>query len=271
MSVYASESGEWPRDLRKGFAVQLRVVVGLMVRQLMVKYGRNNLGFLWLIVEPMILCSGVLVVRSMIQAGEEGGVSLIAIVWTGYIPLTLWRHITNGGVHRLRRSASLLYHRDISLFDCFWALTGVEVAGCTLAGLVIYWFLYTCNLLEAPADIGLMLAGWLLMAVVSVGVMVLFAVMTEFWEPAEHFIQPFQYLTIPLCGFMFMVNWLPDYVQAYAVWFPTVDCYEMIRGGLFGKTIETHYMWWYPLAFGMGMLAISLPLVAPARNKIHFG
>ncbi len=271
MTGYASESGEWPRDLRRGLGIQRRVVIGLMIRQLMTKYGRDNIGFLWIILEPMILCAGVLVVRSVIQHGEENGISLIGLIWTGYIPLTLWRHISNAGVRLLRRSAGLLYHRDISLFDCFYAVIGIELGGCTLAGLIVYWVLYTFDLIVPVDDLGLMLYGWFTMAVISIGMMALFAVLTEYWEPAEHFIQPFQYLTLPLCGFMFMVNWLPDPVQKIALWMPTVSSFEMIRAGLFGPIVITYYSWWYPLVCGLVMLAIALPMVEPARGKIHFG
>lgn len=267
----ASESGDWPKDLGRGVRIQRRVVIGLMIRQLMTKYGRDNIGFLWIVLEPMILCAGVLVVRSVIQHGEENGVSLIGLIWTGYIPLTLWRHISNAGVRMLRRSASLLYHRDISLFDCFYAVIGIEIGGCTLAGLIVYWGLYTFDLIVPVDDIGLMLYGWFCMGIVSVGVMVIFAVLTEFWEPAEHFIQPFQYLSLPLCGFMFMVNWLPESVQKLALWVPTVNCFEMIRAGLFGPTVVANFCWWYPFVSALVMLAISVPLVESARAKIHFG
>ena len=70
---------------------------------------------------------------------------------------------------------------------------------------------------------------------------------------------------------MFMVDWLPDYVQTMALWMPTVSCFEMIRGGLFGPTVITHYSWWYPLVSALVMLAVAIPMVEPARGKIHFG
>ena len=271
MSEPLSQSGEWPADLGRGLAIQRRVLVGLMIRQLMTKYGRTNIGFLWMVLEPMILCAGVLAVRSMIQSNEENGVSLIGILWTGYIPLTLWRHISNGGVHLLRRSSGLLYHRDISVIDCMMAAIGVEIAGCTLAGLVVYWVLFTAGLIEPVYDIGLLLYGWFAMAVASAGAMVMFAVLTTMFEPAERFIQPFQYLFLPFCGFFFMVNWLPTSLQGYAQLIPTVDAFEMIRGGLWGPAVITHYLWWYPLTTGLVTMAWTLPLIEPARNKMHFG
>ena len=46
---------------------------------------------------------------------------IVALVLTGYMPLTLWRHITNAGVFAFRRSIGLLYHRRITLVDTLLA------------------------------------------------------------------------------------------------------------------------------------------------------
>jgi capsular polysaccharide transport system permease protein len=256
---------------RRGLKIQRRVLVALMVRQLMTKYGRNNIGFLWIILEPMILCSGVLLVRSFIQGGEENGVSLIALLITGYLPLTLWRHLTNAGVTILRRSGNLLYHRDISLFDCCLATLFNEIGGTTFAALIVYYALYSLNLIQPFYDIGVALCGWLLMGLLSFAVMMVFAVMTEYWEASERFIQPIQYLILPLCGFMFMVSWLPHYAQNLAWYLPTVHCYEMVRDGMFGPSVPTYYAPWYPFCWSIGLLAWALPMVDKARDKIHFG
>lgn len=272
MSSSVSESGQWPSDLMRGLTVQRRVIVALSIRQLMTKYGRSNIGFLWIVLEPMILCSGVLVVRSFISGGHENGIPLIAMLWSGYMPLTLWRHLSSAGVNSIRRSAGMLYHRDISIFDCFLSTFVIETGGCTMAAFIVYWVLYTFDLIGAPDDMALLLGGWCLMAWIALSAMVGFAVLTQIWEPAERFVQPFQYLFLPLCGFFFMVSWLPTYAQKYAWWVPTVHCYEMIRAGLLSKAeVETHYTWWYPVLFGLVQFAIMLPLIETARKKVHFG
>lgn len=254
-----------------GVAVQARVLVALMIRLLMTKYGRSNIGFLWLVAEPMILCCGVLLVRTQIQASEENGVPLIPLLITGYLPLTLWRHISGPGVHLFRRSASLLYHRSISLLDCALAFMFLEIGGCTIAACVVYWTLYTFGYVKPIYDIGLLLTGWFCMAFLAFGLMLCFATLTEFFEAAERFVQPFQYLLLPVCGFFFMVSWLPDSVQKVAWYMPTVHCYEMVRGGFFGPELKTYYTPWYPLLWGLGLMAIALPKVEKAREKIHFG
>src|SRR5271169_5515465 len=103
MSASQSDVRPSPADYWRGLKVQARVLNALLIRELMTRYGRGNIGFLWLIVEPMILCAGVIGLRWLIQGHHEHGVPLVALLLSGYMPLTLWRHITNRGIFLLRR------------------------------------------------------------------------------------------------------------------------------------------------------------------------
>jgi capsular polysaccharide transport system permease protein len=252
----------------RGLAVQRRALHALMIRELMMRYGRGNIGFLWLIVEPMILCAGVIGLRWVIQAHEEHGVSLVALLVSGYMPLTLWRHLTNRSVHLPMRSVGMLYHRDITLIDVFMMIMALEFVGCTVAFAVNYAALVAIGALDPIVDYGLVICGWLAMGFLAVGVGALIAVFTAYYEPAERFIQPMQYLIVPLCGFVFMVDWLPTQVQKVAWYMPMIHCFEMIRAGFFGEAVVTHYDIWYPLAVGGVILAIAFPMIEKTRDHL---
>jgi len=255
----------------RGLGVQRRVLGALMVRHLIEEFGRSNVGFLWIVITPLLLCSGVLVLRSLMMNPVDHGVSLIAIIFSGYLPLTLFRHLTNGGVFLLRRSSGLLYHRHVTLLDTLLAMIALETIACSVAFAFVYWVLLLLGLVEPIADYGLVAGGWVAMAVLAGGIGAAFAVLTEVYERADRFIQPAQYLILPVCGFIFMTDWLPLYVQKLAWWMPTVHCYEMIRAGMFGNSVVTHYDIWYPLLFGFLLFAWAIPRLESARARIHFG
>ena len=256
--------------LLSGLGAQRRILGALMIRYLIEEFGRRNVGFLWVVITPLLLCSGVLIVRSMIMNPIDHGVPLIAIVFSGYLPLTLWRHLTNGGVFLLRRNAGLLYHRHVTLLDTILAMVGLETIACSVAFVFVYWVLLTFGLVDPIVDYGQVASGWLAMAFLAGGIGSAFAVLTESYEKADKFIQPAQYLILPLCGFLFMVNWMPYSVQKIAWWMPTIHCYEMLRAGMFGDSVVTHYDIWYPLLWGFVMFALSIPRLESAREKIHF-
>ena len=273
MTTSAAAAAEIPRAQAfwRGLAMQIRILHALIIRNLMVHYGRDNIGFLWLILEPMILCAGVISLRWFIQGHEEHGVALVPFLLSGYMPLTLWRHLTNGAQYLIRRNGGLLFHRRITVLDLYVATMAQEFVGCTLAFIVNYTALLFMGALDPIQDVGLFAGGWCLMAALGMGVAVGIVVLSETYEWFERFLQPFQYLMLPICGFFFMVDWLPDDVQKLAWWVPTVHCYEMIRAGFFGEAVTTYYTPAYPLIVSLVILFLYIPRLETTRDKVHFG
>lgn len=259
------------RDLAAGARVQLRCLRALMIRDLMVRYGRNNIGFLWVVLEPMILTGGVMVVWSMIRPPNAQGVQLISFVLTGYMPLTLWRHLTQAGVFPFRRSMGLMYHRHISMIDVLLARQMLEFAGTTCAFLVVYGVLLAAGLVAPMVDPGLLLLGWVLMGWLSFGFSLGIAILTEWTDVAERFVQPIQYLMLPISGCFYMVDWLPTVAQELAWYVPMVHCYEMIRAGFFGDSVQTYYTTWYVALWSLVLTAVGLWGLDKVRDRIHYG
>lgn len=227
-------------SLLEGWRLQNRAIQALFVRELMMRYGRENIGFAWSVLEPMILVSGVMVIWTVMGGHEKDGAKAVELVLTGYMPLTLWRHLT-ATVNMFRGNAALLYHRRISLLDMFVAKQLLEIAGTTAALIVIYLILSLFEVIEGGRDFGLMLLGWMMMIWIGVGFGAVLAAFTERYDVAERFVQPIQYLNIPISGAFYMVDWLPPWAQRVILWHPLVHCYEVFRAGYFGEMIVAHY------------------------------
>jgi capsular polysaccharide transport system permease protein len=254
----------------RGLKVQARCLYALMVREMMMRYGRDNLGFLWVFIEPMLLCVGVILLWSAIHAPFEHGIQVVAFVLTGYMPLTLWRHITlQAGVLPFKRNLNLLYHRHVSLLDVFLIKIVLETAGSTTAFLLVSCVLVATNVIAPPNDVGLVIAGWLAMAVWSTGVALLSALVTEWSELSEKFVPVFQYLSLPLSGCFFMVEWLPSSAQYLVSFNPSVHCYEMVRAGFFGNSVQTFYSPWFPVICGLSLFAAGIGFINAMRDRIH--
>jgi capsular polysaccharide transport system permease protein len=257
-------------DYRNGLKVQARALNALMIRELMTRYGRGNIGFLWLIVEPMILCAGVIGLRWMIQSHQEHGVPLVAMLLSGYMPLTLWRHLTNRGIFLLRRNMGMLYHRNITMLDTFAMTMSLEFLGCTFAYIVNYAALLLVGAVDPIQNYGLVIGGWYLMGILALGVTSAIAVLTEKYEATERFIGPLQYLILPISGFFFMVDWLPEAIQRLAWYIPMIHCFELTRDGFFGDAVPTHYTVAYPIIVAVVLLGIFVPMFERVRDSIQY-
>jgi capsular polysaccharide transport system permease protein len=231
--------------LAKGWAIQGRVITALMLRDVVMRYGRANIGFAWVILEPMLLCTGVMILWSVTSGADRQGVNLVEFILTGYMLLTLWRHMTNSMLSLGRRSASLLYHRQISLFDVVWAKLVLEFAATTTALLIIGGTLYALGLVRNFDRLDLCILGWLMMAWFAGAAGLIFVGVSERTEVFEKFVAPAQYLIIPISGSFIMVDWVPQWAQKYLLLNPLVHPYEVFRAGYFGASVVTHYSFLY--------------------------
>ena len=257
-------------NLREGFRIQLRVIAALMMRELHTRYGREGIGFAWFIGEPMVFTLGVIVLWSQTRGLSEHGISLIAFTITGYTPLVMWRHCFAQAVSALKANGSLLYHRQITFLDIIIARCLIEIAGSILTLTIsIAVFAGIFGLIRGPeGDLGLLIAGILLFAWFCIATALIVAPLTELSHTAEKLAAIIGYIMIPLSGAFWMVDWIPGWVQEYAVMMPSVTAYEMIRSGYFGTAVKTTYVPEFACFVCAVMTFIGLFAMKRARNLL---
>ena len=86
----------------------------------------------------------------------------------------------------------------------------------------------------------------------------------------EKLVPPFQYLTLPISGVFFMVAWLPSSLQKLALYVPTVNCFELVRAGLLGESVETHYDLTYLSLFCIFATAVGMALTQHSLRHLEF-
>ena len=230
------------RVLRRAFVVQKRVVAALFMREFMTRWGRRNLGFAWLFGEPLVFAVPVLFMWSMIRAPIEHGLPMIEFIWSGYLPLLIFRHVTMHSIYAIKSNASMLYHRQVTPLDLFIGRQGLELMGNLSASAVTFLLFYLLGLIQWPHDFALFLTGFFYMGWWSMAVALIVAALSERSEIVEHIWQPISYMYLPICGFFYLAQWLPPTWRDLALTVvPSLHAYEMIRGGLFGDRIEAFY------------------------------
>jgi capsular polysaccharide transport system permease protein len=228
--------------LWRALQVQKRVLGALFMREIQIRWGRRNLGFAWIIAEPLLFAFPVIIMWSFIRSPFEHGIPLVALVWSGYLPLLMFRHTTSQALYVIRSNGAMLYHRAVTPLDIILGRSLLEMTGALAATLSSFIVLYVLGQLEWPHNFSLMLVGVLYMAWWSVAVALLVAAASERTDAVEHIWQPISYMYLPVSGFLFLAEWLPSSVRSVALAvMPSLHSYEMIRAGLWGNRIETYY------------------------------
>lgn len=259
------------RGFLRSWAVQNRVIGALLMREIQLRWGRRNLGFAWLFVEPLVFAFPVLIMWSLMHSGQERGMPVIPFLWSGYLPLLMFRHVTGHSIYTIRNSAPLLYHRAVTPLDLLISRAGLEVIGNLAATALSFFVFYMLGVIEFPRDPSLFLLGLLYMAWWSVSVALVVGAWSERSDLVEHIWQPVSYIYLPISGFFYLAEWLPMPLRNLALTvLPSLHSYEMIRGGLFGSRIQVFYDLSY-VSFVLALLTLfGLWLVRDVRRHIQF-
>lgn len=251
-----------------GWRIQRRVIGALMVRELVTRFGRENIGFLWIMVEPLLFAVLVGILWRFMKGPEEHGVSVVAFVATGYIPLTLFRHAVTRSVRVFSVNSSLMYHRQIKVLDFITVRFLIEVIGSMMAYLFIALLLGFLGEFPMPADLYSFFVGWFLYCMFTYSLCTVLAPLSEMSEVLEKFIPVTTYIMIPFSGTFNMVAWLTPEAQDAMYYSPFVHCMELMRYGVFGPSVDAQWDVTVPIAATAFLLLIGLAMCRRVRRDL---
>lgn len=261
-------SGSTLWKLREGWAIQVRVIHALMIRELITRFGRENIGFLWIMAEPLLFGGLVAAMWRLVHGPSEHGMGIVAFAITGYIPVTLFRHGVSRSISIFTVNSSLLYHRQVTILDLILARFLVELAGGMMAYVFIATVLMVFDLFPFPSDIGLLVGGWALYALFTLSLALIIAPLSEMSEVLEKFMPVTTYIMLPVSGLFTMASWAPPGVRQYLLWSPFVNGMEMMRKGVFGGAITVYYNIWNPIGCSLVCTMIGLALCRRVRKTL---
>lgn len=260
--------GSRPHEFLEALGTQSHVIRALIIREMMTRFGRNNIGFLWIMVEPLLFAGLVSIMWHYLHGDNEHGMGMTAFVITGYIPITLFRHGVARSVAAFTANGSLLYHRQVTVIDFIIARFLIEMVGGMMALFFIACILIPFDQFPVPADIGLAIAGWMVYAFFCFSLCLIIAPLSEMSEVLEKFIPVATYIMIPFSGLFMMADWLTPDLREYYLLSPFVQGMEMLRKGIWGDEIAAHYDPIYPITLSILLTMIGLSLCRRVRRTL---
>ena len=251
-----------PISIGQSWQIQRRVIWALVLREMLTRYGRHNIGFLWLFAEPMLFTLGVTALWTLSKSVHGSDLPIVAFAITGYSSVLLWRNMPARCINAVAPNSSLLYHRNVRPIDIYLARLILEAAGATMSFVFLVLFFTFIGWLELPQDALKVVAAWLMLAWFGAGLGLLLGALSESYESVEKLWHPASYILFPLSGAAFLVDALPQAAQKFVLLLPMVHGTEMLREGYFGSKITAHYDLGY-----MAILNIVLTLLGLAQTR----
>lgn len=253
----------------KNLEPDLSVIHALLVRDALARFGHENLGFFWVIVEPLMFTVGVMVLWNIVNH-EHGSVSITAFALTAYTMLTMFRHMSMGFVHILRNNAGVLYHAHVKPIHVLLARGALETIGCLATFFVAYIPLALLGIIEPMRDPLLVFGAWYLAAWFSFSFGIIVEGLSEMNEVVERVFPPLMYLTLPLTGAFTMQSWFPPKIRDILSYSPLVNTMEMFRCGMFSGDVITYWNPCYVILWCFAQTVIGLVVIEKARRHIEF-
>lgn len=251
-----------------GMRVQTKVIQALTSRELMTRFGRENIGFLWIMVEPLLFAGLVGIVWTFARGPIAHGINVFAFVVTGYIPLTFLRHSFGRTANIFIANSSLLYHRQVKVLDFIVVRVLIESVGAMMAYIFAGITLAFLGFFPFPADVGALVLGWAIYVFFVFALCTILAPLSEISEVVEKLVPVSIYISIPFSGVFNMAAWLPQNLRDALMWSPLVSGMELMRFGLFGAAVTPYYNIGKALGLSITCLLVGLILCRRVRRTM---
>lgn len=254
--------------LARSWYIQRRTIAALVLREMLTRYGRHNIGFLWLFVEPMIFTLFVTALWTATKSVHGSDLPIVAFAITGYSSVLLWRNMPSRTIGAIEPNLALLYHRNVRPIDIYWSRLILEAAGATISFVFLSLFFIFLGWLDLPENVIQIAGGWLMLAWFGSALGLFLGALSEKTEIIDKVWHPFAYILFPLSGAAFLVDALPQDVQKYILLLPMIHGVEYIREGYFGSQVVAHYDMMYMAAINLVLTILGFSQVADISKRV---
>ncbi len=209
------------------------VISALILRELHTRFGRENIGYLWLFAEPMLLAVAVAILHANRQLPIAGGIRPIPFAIAGYGLFIMFRSVVSRAETVLEANRPLLHHRPVTIADMLIARTVLEAVSTVVVLVVLLGGAWALGYADPPARIEAMMVAVALMCWFSFGLAMLVTTLSHQAPIVGRLVHPLLYLTMPLSGAFFALSWFPEGIRRFLEWIPLVHIFELLKEGQF--------------------------------------
>lgn len=248
---------------------QLNVIGALVMRELHTRYGRNNIGYLWLIGEPLLLATVIGALHAFQPHHLGSTMPPVPFALVGYCLFIIFRGIFNRAESLLEGSLPLMYHRMISVLNLSIARAVIETAGCICSFLILISLCIAVGYGDLPARPLYVFASiaWLLWLSFALGLNV--TAITHDRPTLGRLVHPISYFMMPLSGAFVATEWIPASLRPVFTWNPMAGMFEYARYGMFEGASDQYLYPGFLTACCAFFTYTGLIGIRRVRNRVH--
>ena len=245
----------------------VHVIGALVLRESATRYGSSRIGYLWAFIEPMILLTLFLLIRTYLERRIAFGESALLFVASGFLSVRVVIAVARQVIYAISQNRALMTFPSVVPLDLVFARLIVEML--TMGTVIAVFYLLVVNVSDVavihdPVDFTLAVA---VLFLVGGGVGVLGSAINVVWST---FGRLFGFLSFPLIilsGVFYLPASMSPEAQSALAWNPVLHCVEWLREAIYLDYVSILDRS-YPLIFGAICLGLGLVLVRLVGSQI---
>ncbi len=218
-----------------------RIVYALFLRQLQTRLGGEVTGFIWVVLQPLVMILLFTVMHAVISGRSSSSYDVVVFMGSGMIPFFLFRTILQTSINVFKQNRSLYFYPQVKPIDAFLANALLESSIYGIVTLILLSLAMLVGVDVIPKDFDWVIVGilWLILLAMSWGL--LLGVFNLFYPVVGRFVS---FLTLPLLilsAVFFPVNILPPLAREWILYNPVVHFMELIHGSYL-SSLDTRYV-----------------------------
>lgn len=251
----ALRGSSWPAIKRLSHSVRT-----LMLREMMARFGRHEIGYLWAILEPMMHVAVFSLIFYFIRARDSLGMNVVLFVATGVIPLFIYlktySHLTNA----LKQNRPLLNHSRVQPMDIYLARAILEFFTQLFVFIVFISFIYLFVDKYSFGSAWSVLVNMFGLWIFGIGAGLTLGSLVVFAESIKNVMDGVNRLVYITSGVFFTLDMMPASVAEYLAYNPLLHFVDGVRGNfsplMGGSRVDIGYGFaWAAAVLALGLIA----------------
>lgn len=246
-------------EIAEGLRSHFRAIRAMIRREMLARYGRNQAGYLWAMLQPLMYVATFEIIFIFAQRHIPLGVTLEQFLITGIVPVVcFFMNVEQKVMSAINSHKNLLYFREVTTLNILfaaWLLEFMTAITVMLAVLLILFLIGQHFAIRDIFEVVSALAGLSLIGVVMGG---FFGILSLRYASAVFIGRAVNRFLFFLSGAFFYASELPQTTREYILLNPVFHYVELIREGFFTSYQATYASWLYPLQFSLPGLALLL-------------
>ena len=216
----------------KGLKNQISVIDALFYRELLTKKSYSFLGFLGVIVEPLLITFTYLVILKIIRANLDLGMDTILFFATGILIYSFFMSIINRSSNTMVANKNLFYYRKVKPIDTVIARTFIEISLLLIVYSLILAIVFYVNNKIILDNLPKLLLVFILITIFSFSIGLIFIIVIDKFEYIKNFIPILSRPIFFTSGAIFPIRFVPDEFKKFLLWNPLLHSNEIARNAL---------------------------------------